>query len=102
MVAYFPDLVTNDRKVMISALPILMMQSLLSAPCRMNNVCVLGRSAIQNNVEKLHGFRSMLYAARRPSKTEKSAPFIEVQDFSNDGWKLTPAIEMLRQAQYAL
>ena len=45
------------------------------------------------------GLRAVSSKANRAQKSQVSAPYIEIGDLSSDGWKLSPAIEILKEVR---
>jgi hypothetical protein len=79
-----------------------MMMHLFSTPQEMiNKRCVQRFIAIGRQRRDLgvRGFSSLSRrTGERSTKAASIVPYIEIQDVSSDGWKLSPAIEILKQA----
>ena len=88
-----------DHEMITALMPTLFMQSLQSAHYyRLASHLRFGKDCCVHNFERSFRPRSVSNVEMRASKISRTqTPFIEIRDISSDGWKLTAAIEILRQ-----
>ncbi len=74
-----------------------MMIHLFSTPQEIFNTRCVQKFTALGHQRRNCGVRGFSGVSRGPTKAS-AVPYIEIQDVSSDGWKLTPAIEILKQA----